>query len=250
MEPGEKSRGLAYPIPAGVPFRGEAESFPPLYRFLRAGARSVLGRWFDLKVTGVEHLPRRGPYILAANHCNYLDGIVLGAVVPRRIAFLVMPRVYHATPLHPWLHRQAGSIPINLERPDPGAIRRALRLLEEGGVVGIFPEGPFSRNGQLAEGQPGVAMIALRSGVPVVPVAIHGTFEALVGRPLYLPRLHPLSVQFGTPLEFGRVRRGVTISRSLRESVTARIMTEIAALLAREGAAAGGAERGNGRDRA
>lgn len=249
MESGENFRQLACPIPADVPFRQEAESFPPLYRFLRAGARPVLRRWFDLQVTGLEHLPPRGPYILAANHCNYLDGVVLGAVVPRKIAFLVMPRVYHATPLHPWFHRHVGSIPINLERPDPGAIRRALRVLEEGGVVGIFPEGPFSRNGQLVEGQPGVAVIALRSGVPVVPVAIHGTFEALVERPLYIPRLYALSAQFGAPLEFGRVRRGVTISRSLREAVTARIMAEIAALLPRDRAAAGGTERGNGRDR-
>jgi 1-acyl-sn-glycerol-3-phosphate acyltransferase len=182
-------------------------------------------------VTGLEHLPTRGPYILAANHSNYLDGVVLGALVPKKIAFLVMPRVYHSTPLHPLFHRHVGSIPINLERPDPGAIKRALRILEEGNVVGIFPEGPFSLNGQLTDGQPGVALIALRSGVPVVPVAIRGTYEALVGRPLHIPRPFPLAARFGRPLEFGRTKRGRKIAHALREEVTGRIMGEIAALL-------------------
>jgi 1-acyl-sn-glycerol-3-phosphate acyltransferase len=186
---------------------------------------------FHLHVTGLEHLPPRGPYIVAANHSNYLDGVVLGAVVPKKIAFLVMPRVYHSTLLHPPFHRHVGSIPINLERPDPGAIKRALRVLEEGNVVGIFPEGPFSLNGQLTDGQPGVALIALRSGVPVVPVAIRGTYEALVGRPLHIPRPFPLAARFGRPLEFGRIKRGWKIAHALRGEVTSRIMGEIAALL-------------------
>ncbi len=231
MDSGEEFRELAFPAPTALRLRAEPEPFPALYRFLRAFARPVLRRLFRLKVTGIEQLPNRGAYILAANHSNYLDGVVLGAVVPRRIAFLVMPRVYHSTPLHPPFHRHVGSIPINLERPDPGAIKRALRVLEEGGVVGIFPEGPFSLNGQLTKGQPGVALIALRSGMPVVPVAIRGTYEALVGRPLHLPRPSPVSVRFGRPLEFGPIRRGRKATHAAREEVTGRIMGEIATLL-------------------
>ncbi len=239
MDSGEEFRELVYPVPTGLPLRLEAESFPLLYRLLRAVGRPLLRSLFRLQVFGVEHLPPRGPYILAANHSNYLDGVVLGATVPQKIAFLVMPRVYHSTPLHPPFHRHVGSIPINLERPDPGAIRRALRVLEESGVVGIFPEGPFSNNGQLVQGQPGVAVIALRSGVPVVPVAIRGTFEALLGRPLHIPRPSPLSVRFGQPLEFGQIGRGRTIPRSVREEVTRRIMADIAALLSRSRPARG-----------
>ncbi len=231
MDSGKEFGELAYPVPAGLQLRQAAEPFPILYRLLRASTRPILVSLFHLRVAGVEHLPPSGPYVLAANHSNYLDGVVLGATVPRKIAFLVMPRVYHSTPLHPPFHRHVGSIPINLERPDPGAIRRALRVLEEGGVVGIFPEGPFSRNGQLVQGQPGVAVIAIRSGVPVVPVAIRGTFEALAGRPLHIPRPSPLSAQFGKPLQFGGIGRGRTIPRSTRDEVTRRIMGEIATLL-------------------
>src|SRR4029079_2579962 len=96
-----------------------------------------------------------GPYLVAANHHNYLDGVVLAAALPEPIAFLVMPRVWRATPLHPWLHRRLGSIPLRLERPDVGALRGALRALEAGRVVGIFPEGPFSVRGRLERGVPG-----------------------------------------------------------------------------------------------
>lgn len=232
MDSGGHSPEHAFPVPAELSLRRAREPVPLLYRLLRGLARPVLGRVFRLQVSGIEHLPASGPYVLAANHSNYLDGVVLGAAVPRRIVFLVMPRVYHWTPLHPPFHRHVGSIPINLERPDPGAIKRALRVLEEGGVVGIFPEGPLSQNGRLVRGQPGVAVIALRSGVPVVPVAVRGTYEALAGRLLHVPRPYPLSVRIGEPLQFGRIRQDAKLRHAVRAAVTRRIMDEIAALLA------------------
>src|SRR6266496_5515925 len=197
----------ALPAQAASRSRHHVERFPPLYRLLRLGCTPLLKWFFDLRVTGVEHLPPSGPFILAAKLHVYVDGVVLGVALPRPIAFLVMPRVFHASPLHPLFHRRLGSIPVNLERPDPGAIKRALRALEQGGVVGIFPEGPFSREGRLVWGQPGVAMIALRAGVPVVPAAISGTYEALAGRRFYIPRGRPLAVRFGHPLYFHQPRR-------------------------------------------
>jgi 1-acyl-sn-glycerol-3-phosphate acyltransferase len=218
-----------------------AEAFPPLYRTFRSASGLLLRGLFSLRVHGAEHLPEYGSFILAANHHNYLDGVVLGVAVPRPISFLVMPRVFRATPLHPPFHRRIGSIPVNLERPDPGAIKRVLRVLEAGRVVGIFPEGPFSQEGRLVRGQPGAAMIALRSGVPIVPAAIAGTYEALRARRFYLPRRHPLSVRFGAPLQFDPLRHR-PVGRETREEITRRIMSEIAALLrsAPEPAAAAG----------
>lgn len=208
---------------------GDGAVAPPLYRMLRAAARAVLRRSFQLTSDGDEHLPPRGPYIVAANHHNYLDGIVLGATVSAPISFLVMPRVWSASPLHPRLHRLLGSIRLDVERPDVGALRRALALLEAGHVVGIFPEGPFSVRGRLEPGLPGVALLALRSGVPVVPVGIQGTYEALVGRRFYVPRLHPLRVRFGPPRRF--TAPDDAPARETRRAVTERIMADIAALL-------------------
>jgi len=221
-----------------------SEAGPALYRFLRSACAPALHMLFSFRVAGAEHLPARGPFIVAANHHNYLDGVVLGVAIPRRVAFLVMPRVYHASPLHPPLHRRIGSIPLNLTRPDPGAIKRALRELDGGGVVGIFPEGPFSRDGQLVKGQPGVAMIALRSRVPVVPAGIRGTYEALCGRRLYLPRRHPISVRFGPPIRPLPAADG-PIARAERQEVTHRIMSAIRALLLHdEVTRAGASEQG------
>ncbi|MBI4638338.1 MAG: 1-acyl-sn-glycerol-3-phosphate acyltransferase [Candidatus Rokubacteria bacterium] len=208
---------------------GEPLPSPLLHRALRRPVGALLDRFFELRVEGLEHLPHAGPYIVAANHHNYLDGIVLGVVVPEPIAFLVMPRVWRATPLHPLLHRHLGSIPLNLERPDVGALRRALHALALGRVIGIFPEGPFSVCGRLERGLPGVALLALRSGVPVVPAAVRGTYEALVGRRGYIPRLHPLGVRFGPARHFSS--DGVRARRSTRARVTERIMDDIAGLL-------------------
>ncbi|MBI2525563.1 MAG: 1-acyl-sn-glycerol-3-phosphate acyltransferase [Candidatus Rokubacteria bacterium] len=229
----DRSAVSILPRPAALPAPcRDGEGFPLLYRLLRTGCAPVLRVWFDLAVEGTEHLPPSGPFILAANHHNYLDGVVLGVALPKPIAFLVMPRVYRASPLHPAFHRHIRSIPINLQRPDPGAIKRALRVLEDGGVLGIFPEGPFSRQGRLMPGQPGVATIALRSGAPVVPAAIRGTFEALAGQRFYLPRRHPLSVSFGPPVH-ATLPRHRRATRDDREEFTRRVMAQIAALLDR-----------------
>ena len=207
----------------------DAPSVPFLYRALRPPLRRALVRWFDLRVDGLEHLPASGPYLIAANHHNYLDGIVLGVTVPEPISFLVMPRVWRATPLHPLFHRNIRSIPIDLERADVGALRRALQILQEGRVVGIFPEGPFSVRGRLELGLPGVALLALRSGVPVVPAGIRGTYEALAGRRGYIPRRVPIGVRFGPARCFAG--EGFRARRNARVHVTRRIMDDIAALL-------------------
>ncbi|MBI4270318.1 MAG: 1-acyl-sn-glycerol-3-phosphate acyltransferase [Candidatus Rokubacteria bacterium] len=215
--------------PQRLPASGDRERAPLAHRVLRQPVRRALERFFDFHVEGAEHLPADEPYIVAANHHNYLDGVVLTLAIPRPLAFIVMPRVYRATPLHPLLHRHVGSIPINLERPDVGALRRALERLRQGGLVGIFPEGPFSTSGRLEPGLPGVGLLALRSGVSVVPAGIRGTYEALRGRWGYVPRRHPLSVRLGVPRRFSPDRlRG---RRSNRLAVTQRIMDDIAALL-------------------
>jgi 1-acyl-sn-glycerol-3-phosphate acyltransferase len=205
-------------------------AFPRFYEFLRGPVRALLDRFFGLTVEGLEHLPDRGPYLVAANHHNYLDGVVLGCAVPPPIAFLVMPRVWRATPLHPYLHRGIGSIPLDLDRPDPGALRRALDALATGRVVGIFPEGPFSVRGRLERGLPGVGLLALRSGVAVVPAGIRGTYEALAGRRFYVPRRRPFTVRFGPSRRF--TTAAYPSPRVARGEVTERIMADIADLLA------------------
>src|SRR5262249_8665943 len=139
---------------------------PVLYRALRGPVRRALARWFDLSIEGLEHLPAGGPYLIAANHHNYLDGVVLGVSAPAPISFLVMPRVWRATPLHPLLHRHIGSIPIDLGRAGNNALRPAPPTLQGGRGGGLLPEGPFRRAGPPRPGAPGRALAAPRPGGP------------------------------------------------------------------------------------
>lgn len=136
MAPGDESSTLEILPAAGVrAAQPRAPRFPFLYQLIRGGCAPLLRSLFGLEVSGLDRLPAEGPFILAANHHNYLDGVVLGVAVPRPISFLVMPRVFHASPLHPPFHRRIGSIPVSLERPDPGAMKRTLRVLGDGGIV-------------------------------------------------------------------------------------------------------------------
>ncbi len=220
------SRPTAVSVPS--PVAPGLTDLPALYRVARGSVRAVVGGLFGFTVEGDQHLPASGPYIVAANHHNYLDGVVLALAVPPAVSFLVMPRVFRATPLHPVLHRLLGSIELTLRARDVGGVRRALAALADGRVIGIFPEGPFSVRGRLEPGLPGVALLALRSGAPVVPAGIRGTYEALVGRRCYVPRRHPLAVRFGAPRRF---TPGSSSDRAARERVTSLIMSDIAALL-------------------
>ena len=232
---GEESSTLSVVAPgaaASTPRRRE-HAFPMLYRMIRGGCIPVLRSQFDYRVTGLERLPASGPFILAANHHNYLDGVLLGTAVPRPISFLVMPRVYRASPLHPLLSPAHRIDPRQPRAPRPRRHQARAASARRRPHRRHLPGGSVQPGGRLVGGHPGVALIALRSGVPVVPAAIHGTYEALRGRRFYVPRAHPLSVRFGTPMHFGwpRHRR---VTRAERDEVTRRIMGEIAALLAAE----------------
>ncbi|GAA1975634.1 hypothetical protein GCM10009798_41130 [Nocardioides panacihumi] len=156
--------------------RTDGVRHPPRYLLhnplLRSLARRRLSRQYDVRVTGAEHLPRRGPVVVAANHIGWLDGPLLGIVLPR--------------PVHAWTKddmftgrtgtflAQAGQIPIDRFHPDPRAVKAALRVLRAGNAVGIFPEGNRG-DGEVRRFHRGAAYLALASGAPVVPVALFGT---------------------------------------------------------------------------
>ena len=116
--------------------------------------RALLRSVFGLEVTGLEHLPAEGAFILAANHHNYLDAVVLGVTMPRHIKFLVMPRVYHASPLHPLLHRRMGSISstssVQTRAPSSAPFAPSRRA----GSSGSSPRGPSAVRAASYRGSP------------------------------------------------------------------------------------------------
>jgi 1-acyl-sn-glycerol-3-phosphate acyltransferase len=149
---------------------------------------------FRMRVIGLEHVPARGPVLLAGNHTGFLDGPIVFMMLPRASSFLVKSELYSG----PWARvlAFARQIPVRRGVPDRTALEAALRVLRGGGALGVFPEGTRGE-GRLENIQHGIGYLALRAGCPVVPVVCTGTAAALP-KGAVLPRLRtPIDVVFG-----------------------------------------------------
>lgn len=183
----------------------------------------VLRPFWKIRLHGAEHVPATGPVILAGNHNNFIDGPLLVGLSPRPVHFMVKQEMFHGT-LGRAL-RWLGQISVDRESTDRAAIQAALGALEQGGVIGVFPEGTRSAD-EFVTMHNGLAYFALRSGAPVVPVACLGTDERGTSAGS-MPRLRArLDVVFGPPVELGRGtgRTAVTAaSEQLRDVLRAHI---------------------------
>jgi 1-acyl-sn-glycerol-3-phosphate acyltransferase len=179
---------------------------------------------FRLKTLGRDNVPRRGAAILAANHASFLDPILIGISARRPVRFLVAHDFYKDRRLHALL-RWLGAIPVG---GDAGLIRSFRHITEvarRGGLLGIFPEGGITRDGSMRPFRPGAVVMAMRLGVPLVPIHVHGTFEAL---PRYArwPRFVPVTLRIGPPIAVGEPRSPSSgevdaLSSTLRGAVAA-----------------------------
>ena len=148
--------------------------------------------FFKMKVYGWENLPRRGGFILASNHTSFLDPVVLGAVSPRPLSFMAKKELFKSF-FFGRLISALGAFPLSREKADIGAIREAIRRLKEGGVLVLFPEGTRTSEKELANGLPGVGMMAMKAGVPIAPVLIIGAEAALPKKARFV-RFRPIRV--------------------------------------------------------
>src|ERR1700753_4133907 len=188
---------------------------------------------------GRRNVPRRGPVILASNHLSFSDHFFGPLPLPRKVVFLAKAEYFTGTGIKGLASRAffsgVGQIPIDRTGGEASerALRSGLRVLAEGNVLGIYPEGTRSPDGRLYRGRTGVARLALESRAPVVPCAMINTFEFLPPGS-HNPRfgVRP-GVVFGPPLEFSRYygREG---DRAARRAVTDEIMTAIGALSGQE----------------
>lgn len=201
-----------------------------LYDILKPLVRAFMRLYFRLEIRGAEHVPRQGPVLLVANHSSALDPPLVGSVCPRPLSFLAKAQLFEI-PGFGGLIRRLNARPLRREGADAGALRTALRLLEEGAALLVFPEGTRGPEGTLREPKAGSAMLAVRAGVPVVPVFISGTGRAL-GKGRRLPRPVKVRVTFGPPL----VLEGPVEGRKEYYEVASRQMMAAIARL-RDGAA-------------
>ncbi|MFC7496910.1 MULTISPECIES: lysophospholipid acyltransferase family protein [unclassified Nocardioides] len=189
-------------------------------------------------VTGLENVPRTGAVILASNHLSFADSLVIPIVAPRKVVFLAKSDYFTGTGVKGRLQKAwfegMGLIPVDRDdsRAAIASLDTALEVLGRGEAFGIYPEGTRSRDGRLYRGRTGVAHIALTAGVPVVPVGLTGT-ERLQPIDARLPRVVPVTVTFGTPIEVVGRYDGVPLGKARRE-ITDEIMRAIQALTGQE----------------
>jgi 1-acyl-sn-glycerol-3-phosphate acyltransferase len=163
-------------------------------RVTRAIGRGLNRALARVTVTGPP--PGDGPALLAVNHTALVDGPLLYGLLPRPVAFLVKAEVFRG-PLATLL-RHTQQIPVHRGAAERGPLLAALGFLRAGGLVGVFPEGTRG-DGDVSQVQHGIAYLAVRSGAPVVPVAVHGT-AARRGWEFWRPRRPPVRVAYGEPL--------------------------------------------------
>jgi 1-acyl-sn-glycerol-3-phosphate acyltransferase len=184
------------------------------------------------RVEGLEHVPRHGPFILVANHRSLADPPILGWAVGHhvgRVVHFMAKEEMRRWPIIGWLADRSGVFFVRRGEGDRSAQRAALRLLAEGRPIAIFPEGTRSRDGKLRPAKPGAALLGLRSGAPLLPVAIVGT-ERLFPGSSRMPHRTRVVVRIGPTFALEHRPNG-RIPRELLNEGTDRIMAEIAALL-------------------
>lgn len=205
-----------------------------LYQVTKKLVGSLSKAVYRPAVIGAENVPTSGPVILAPNHLAIADSFIVPLVLPRQVAFLAKAEYFQGSgvkgALSRWLFSSLGAIPVERGRGRAAkeALEEAERVLAGGGAFGIHPEGTRSPDGRLYRGRTGVARLALSSGAPVVPVALSGT-ERLLPRGGKIPRITPITVRFGEPLDFSRYA-GMERSLPVLRSITDEVMYAIAEL--------------------
>ena len=159
----------------------------PLFRFLFRGSTQ-----------GLEHVPMEGPLVVASNHGSHLDPPLLGHALGRPVAFMAKAELF-AIPLLGAVIRACGAYPVRRGASDREAIRTATAKLEQGWATGVFLDGTRQANGRVNNPLPGAALLAARSGAPLLPVAIVNSHRAL-GSGRIRPRLVPLQLRVGAPI--------------------------------------------------
>jgi 1-acyl-sn-glycerol-3-phosphate acyltransferase len=161
--------------------------------------------FFRLKVTGQQNIPQDGPFIIVANHSSLLDPVILGVSIRPKIIFIAASYLFEIRWLG-YLLRKANSIPINRENYTNNikSLKQALKILQKGGVLGIFPEGGVDRQKNDLPIKAGAAFLATRVGVPIVPIKIKGADKVLPRGAKFIRSLNKIEVEIKKPIYCSR----------------------------------------------
>ena len=158
--------------------------------------------FFRLKVTGQQNIPQDGPFIIVANHSSLLDPVILGVSIKPKIIFVAAAYLFEIHWLG-YLLRKANSIPVQREN-DIKAIKQSLKILQQGGILGIFPEGGVDRQKDDLPIKAGAAYLATKVGVPIVPIKIKGADKVLPRGAKFIRSLNKIEVEIKKPIYCSR----------------------------------------------
>ncbi len=170
----------------------------PFLDLCRPGVRSLARLYFRLRLEGIAHIPGEGPVVIVPNHQTYADPVLVTIPVRRPVYYMAWSRLFEV-PVLSWMIRKLRAFPVQVDSSDSRAAREAIRILQSGEAVMIFPEGGRSLDGGVGRFRPGAFRLAVSLGVPILPVTIAGGHEAWPpGRPLPRPgtitiTYHPLA---------------------------------------------------------
>ena len=223
------------PAAALLPYHDWARTHEPgwTYTAARVLMTPIALGLFRTRAVGRDHVPAAGPVILAPNHASNMDHFFCGVHLRRRIRFMSKSQFFGNQPLVSYVFRVSGHFPVRRGHRDDEAFATARSILARGGCVGIYAEGGRSRTGGLGRPRPGVGRLALESGAPVVPVAIHGSTDVRGWRRGRFPRI---TVVYGEPLRLGpREAPTRDEERAAAETIFARVRGLYAAAETRRG---------------
>jgi 1-acyl-sn-glycerol-3-phosphate acyltransferase len=153
---------------------------------------------YRVRGIGVENVPREGALVLAPNHFSQMDHFFVGVYLRRKIRFMAKSQMF-GPPVLTYIYKHGGVFPVRRGHHDEEAFKTAYTILDQGGMLLVYAEGGRSRSGEMGKPKPGIGRIALESGVPIVPVAIHGSARVRGWKRLRFPKV---TVEFGEPLSF------------------------------------------------
>jgi len=189
--------GIVSPCdPSAAP---DADRENALYRFLQLCLRVVVPAYFRYRARGLEHVPRHGAALFVVNHQSFLDPLMVGIPLSRPVRFLARDTLYRGPMIRAFLNK-VYAIPVNRDAASSTTIRQAARQLQQGFLVGIFPEGTRSSDGQIGALKPGFIALVRRADVPIIPVGLAGTGAAFP-RGAWFVRPTKCRVVFGAPLQ-------------------------------------------------
>ncbi|WP_323375795.1 lysophospholipid acyltransferase family protein [Streptomyces alkaliterrae] len=226
--------------PHNVQTGGEV-AVQPRFLLIKAVLGPTLRALFRPRVEGADRIPGSGPVILAGNHLTFIDSMILPLVSRRQVFFIGKDEYVTGRGLKgrlmAWFFTGVGMIPVDRDggRGGVAALMTGRRVLEEGRVFGIYPEGTRSPDGRLYRGRTGIARLALMTGAPVVPFAMIGTDRIQPGGK-GMPRFgrgRRVAVRFGEPLDFSRYE-GMDRDRYVLRAVTDEVMSEVMRLSGQE----------------